>query len=1008
MFEYRLLGPLELRSAGSVVPLDGRRQQTLLAVLLLNAGKVVPFDRLVLDLWEQPPTTARRQIGNAAVAVRKAVGGNRLVTTGYGYRLDTTADRLDIDAFRTARQDAGTAASAGRPRDAVRLLRAALDTWRGPVLAGLDCESIDAARRDLAEQRLDATECLAELLVDLGEVTSLIGELSGLVAEHPLRESLRATLMRALRRAGRLADALAVFEEARQVIAAELGTDPGPELRGLHQQMLRSDRTSDMPPPQAGSCFLPGSTADFTGRLAELNRLTAATAGGAAGATTVVAVEGMGGVGKTALAVNLAHRLVDKFPDGQYFVDLRGFTDDEPPMSAAAALDVLLRQSGVRAEQLPPGVDACQDLWRTRVAGRRVLVVLDNAADAAQVRPLLPVSGDSLVLVTSRRQLVALDGAVPVSLDVLDTDEATLLFRRIVGQERADADPAGVRDVVGLCGGLPLAIRIAAARLRRRPAWTPGYLAEQLRDEWGRSRQLAAGDRSVAGVIAMSYRQLAPSWQRLFRLLGLIPGADFDAPAAAAVAGLTVREAATGLEELLECTLLVQDTVERYRLHDLVRDCARDLATAAHSDDDLRVARHRLFDYFLHFVDVHGGRITMSGRVLEPELRYVPEPLVASTSQEDDIRRLKADYQNIVAVAEYTGANGWYQHAWQLPCLLLPFFARAGRRPGVLDLAQGALAAARQISDERGEAHALTNLAFALQGHGSGAEVRAALDQAIRISRAISDLAAVATGLRKLGNSHYGAGDLTAAAAAYAEARNLARLVGDTSNEANTTLNLGVVHCCLGQYDEARKNLRAALARYRQSGWVEGEVLALINVGWVDQLQDRDGDAITALDRALVLSRTIGFIRGAGIALSGLSMSHRGLGRLTEAIAFGQAAVDAVAHACLAEPECDGLNALAEAYLADGRLTEARTGFQKAERIADAAALSTVRARAWEGLAHIAAEQGELDRARSWWERALAGQPSGAVDAQHARAHLAALGDRRVSCLRCRRGPAPE
>lgn len=606
VLEYRMLGPLELRTADHVLPLGGRRQQTLLAVLLLNTGTTVPFDRLVTDLWDDPPRTAHRQVVNAAAAVRRVVergGGVPLVTTGHGYRLETAGDRLDVDEFGALEEAAERCAVTGRPAEAVELLQSALDLWCGPVLAGLASDSIDIARQRLAEKRLGAIERLAGLRLDIGEVTSSIGWLVGLVAEHPARESLRAMLMRALHRAGRPADALAVFAEGRTLLAEEYGVGPGPELRLLHEQILQADlalgripraRAARLNAPGAtrGSCFLPSGPPDFTGRHTDVRLLTSVPTNGAAGATPVVCVEGMGGVGKTALTVHAAHQLIEEYPDGQYFLDLRGFSENEFPMRSGMALEVLLRQSGIAPEQLPVGTGARRDLWRARVAGRRVLVVLDNAADAAQLRPLMPASAGSLVLVTSRRQLPALEGAVPVPLDVLPVAEAMSLFRRIAGPGRADPDPQAIRRIVALTGGLPLAIRIAASRFRRRPAWTLAHLAEQLRDVHG----LTAGDRSVAGVIILSYRHLSPSSQRLFRLLGTVPGPDFDARTAAALTGIPLAVVRQDLEELLECNLLVQDRIDRYRPHDLVRGCARRLAADARPDGDLRPAAHQSFD----------------------------------------------------------------------------------------------------------------------------------------------------------------------------------------------------------------------------------------------------------------------------------------------------------------------------------------------------------------------------------------------------------------------------
>jgi DNA-binding SARP family transcriptional activator/tetratricopeptide (TPR) repeat protein len=1010
LLEYRILGPLEIRLEERVLPLAGERQQKLLAVLLLNAGVVVPFDQLITDLWEDPPPTARRQIFNSAVAVRRVVergDGGRLVTTAHGYRLEQGKDRLDVDAFHAGLRDAESAAASGEAAAAVSLFQNALDLWRGPLLAGLDAESIEAARQGLAEQRLGAVERLAGLLLDLDELTSVIRLLTGQVAEHPLREPLRLTLMRALRRAGRQADALATFEEARVLLADELGVDPGPELRELHQDILRSDAaTGPLIPSTRGPCFLPYGTPDFTGRAVDVDRVTAAITNGSAGAPAIVSVEGMGGIGKTALAVHVARALLEDYPDGQYFVDLRGFTEEERPMTADLALDVLLRQSGVPPEQIPIDPHERGDRWRERAAGRSVLLVLDNAADATQVRSLLPGSPDSLVLVTSRNQLVDLDGATPVALEVLPTDESVDLFRRVAGGTRVDGETEAIATVVGLCGGLPLAIRIAAARFRRRRTWTLAYLADQLRDQQRRTRTLTSDNRSVAGVIALSYRQLSPASRRLFRLLALVPGADVDAFASAALAGMSVTEAEDCLEELLECNLLAQTALERYDMHDLVRDCAGDLAAEVDPPEDLRVARHRLFDYFVRFIDVHSRRLTMSGPRFDLLQRYPPGALPESSTQEDDIRHLKAEYLNIVAVTDYASANGWYEHAWQIPCLLLPFFTRVGRRSGVLDLARTALDAARRLHDRRGESLALADLAFALREQGREAEVRQALEEAIEISREIGDLATAGAGLRDLGIAHTQAGRLHEAASAFTEARELARVVGDLLGEVSLTNNLAVLECNLGRYRESLAQFRYALAHHQRTDCVEGEVVSLINIGWVLQLQDDYPEAVVALERAVALSRTIGFQRGEVLAVAWLAVAYRSLGRTAEAIEFGRTALDAARRSDLHEPECDALNSLGESYLAEGRSAEADANFREAERIARDSALPLARGRAWEGLAHLAAAQGKVDRARTLWERALANYQDDVLDAANPRAHLAALDDPDVRCTRCCSGPS--
>ncbi|MEV6235274.1 BTAD domain-containing putative transcriptional regulator [Lentzea sp. NPDC051838] len=996
VLEYRLLGPLELRRAGSLVELGGERQQKLLAVLLLNAGAVVSFDRLVDELWDDPPQTARRQVSNAAAGVRRVIGaaGGRLVTTTHGYRVQISGETVDTAVFHALVRDADAAAEAGLLREAAASLTDALALWRGPLLDGLVSSSISTSRDAMAEQRLVAVERLARLRLELDD-PALVAELVGHVAENPLRESLRATLMRALYRAGRQGDALTVFEEGRRLLAEELGADPGPELRSLHEQMLRSEPGGALERERVGS-FLPYDTPDFTGRAAEVEQLLGLAADG----LVILVVEGMGGVGKTALAVHVAHLLRDRYPDGQYFVDLRGHTDDVRPMTADEAVDALLWQTGVPAHQMPLDPASRRDRWRERTAGKRVLVLLDNASDSSQVRPLLPGGPGSLVLVTSRRQLLDLPGAVPLPLDVLEPNGAVELFGRIASSDRVQASRSATEEVVALCGGLPLALRIAASRFRRRPQWTMDDLAGQLRDRRRRDRTFTADDHSVSGVIALSYRDLSAVRQRLFRLLGLVPGHDFDVYAAAALAGLPPADAEDGLEALLERNLVMQRDPGRYCLHDLVRDCARGMAEEL-SADEAHTALDRLFDHYLGFTESHCATLTMGAPRFTPEIAF-PSPAPPPDSPEEALRRLRAEHRNLVAAVEHASKHGWLTHAWQLPFVLLPYFQRIGQRAGVLDLADHAVRAARTLDDQQGLALAWQAVAFALREQGRNLEVRDVLERSVAICRATGDLPALAGGLRDLGVSLLQAGSLTEAAVRFEEARQVARVLRDDTNSVNSAINLGIVACQLGQHDRARALFEVALTHHQRVGSVEGEAITLINIGWLEHNRERDTVALDPLARAVRLCRSIGFVRGEVVALSWLSVTYRAQGRLDEATAIGLESREVARSSDLHEPECDAITAVAEADLAAGRFVEAQAAFHEAEQIALEGDLPLALARAREGLAHVASALGEHDRARKLWEKALPVYQGEAPEVAQIRAHLAALGDESVLCSRCR------
>ncbi|MEV3932950.1 MULTISPECIES: BTAD domain-containing putative transcriptional regulator [unclassified Streptomyces] len=602
MTEFLVLGSLEMRRSGEVVPVRGMRQQKLLALLLIGAGRVVPVDFLVDELWDTPPSSARTQVHNAVHDLRRILpvgGGSSLVTADIGYRLTVPGGALDMHLFTCRVRAAKAAEREGRLTESVRLLQSAVDLWRGDAFVGIKCSAVLGAAVKLDEQRLTAIEDLMALRLRAGEGSSLVGELHALIARYPLRDALRGSLMTALCRSGRQADALAVYDEGRRHLAEELGLEPGSGLRALHAEILadspavhgavRHDTTGregEMPAPPAGAPaasgpagrnFLPRDLPDFTGRTTDLRRLLDAVGRGGAGAPRVVAVDGTAGVGKTVLAVHAGHRLAPDHPDGQYAVELHGFSPLRGPVTPEEALGTLLQADGIAADALPVGLAPRSALWRSRLAGRRSLLILDDALDTGQIRPLLPGTGGVTVLVTSRRRLTALDGSVPLSLDVMPQEDAVTLFGRITGEERAAREPDQVARAVELCGHLPLAVRMAATRLRDRPAMRAGDLVTRLTGTTSRMRCLRTAERDLMPLLRVSYLRLSPAERRYSRLLSLHPAASFDLDRAAAVTGLGPDDAEQLVDVLLDNNLIRQDAAARFSFHALVRDCTREL-----------------------------------------------------------------------------------------------------------------------------------------------------------------------------------------------------------------------------------------------------------------------------------------------------------------------------------------------------------------------------------------------------------------------------------------------
>ncbi|MFJ9780170.1 BTAD domain-containing putative transcriptional regulator [Amycolatopsis sp. NPDC101161] len=575
---FELLGTLRVQRDGERVDLGGLRQQRLLAMLLLSVNKVVGADRLLEAMWDgEPPVTARRQLHNAVAALRRSFGAAKhiVVKDGPGYRI--TADPQDVDAhrFTTLVASASAAAAAGRTTAAVEHLEAALALWNGPALSGLNSPVFEIVAARFEENRLSATERLIGLRLDGGEASALVPQLGELVSRHPLREETRKLLMLALHRCGRTADALNAYEQGRRMLRDELGVDPGASIRELYERILRDDLPKRRPPePAAGRSFLPYDTAHFTGRAEELRFLAGSRPAGTA--LSILAIDGMAGAGKTTLAVRLAHQLAHRYPEGHLYIDLHGHTADQQPLEPDAALERLLLDFGLPPSRIPRDARQRAARWRAEVAERRVLVVLDNAFDARQVRPLLPGTGKAQVIITSRRRLAGLDGVTSRSLDVFPAPDAAALFTRIAGPGRTAGHPDAVAEIVALCGNLPLAITIAACRFHNRPAWSLDDLAFRLRDRVRRLAELSLEDRSVASRFEVSYERLTAAQRRLFRALGAFAGEEFDAADAALVLNQPVPEAERLLEELFDAHVLRQRTAGRYHFHALVREHARE------------------------------------------------------------------------------------------------------------------------------------------------------------------------------------------------------------------------------------------------------------------------------------------------------------------------------------------------------------------------------------------------------------------------------------------------
>ncbi|WP_052305011.1 AfsR/SARP family transcriptional regulator [Stackebrandtia nassauensis] len=608
--KFRILGPLEVSRDGEPVTISGRHHPKLLALLLLETGRVVTVSRLVDALWENdPPATARRQIQNTMASLRRQLAGDdspTLEATGEGYRLLVPAKTVDAQCFTDLVRQARTARDTNDLPTASRLFAEALALWRGEALAGLSGRVVEAAVVRLNESRLSAIEDRCDIDIALGRHGQVVGELRELLEHHPYRQRVAGLLMTALHHSGRTPEALEVFTEVRARLSDELGLDPDPDLNRLHGEILRGDldtpTTEPTPPSAPRPAQLPADTATFTGREEQLAALDNLLADGRT-ATVVSAIAGMGGAGKTALAVHWAHHVRDRFPDGQLYINLRGY-DEAAPVSPADALTRFLNALGQPGAAIPTDPDEAGAMYRSLLADQRMLILLDNARDAAQVRPLLPGGGGNFALITSRDRLtslVALDDVAPLRIDTLSHEESVDLLSNLVDPVRLHSEPEATHQLARLCGHLPLALRIAGANLADRPETNVTQFVAELEGPQRLQKLTAPDDPAVAitRTLHLSVSALTPAARQLFTLLGILPGEDFSHDLAAHLAGTVTDDAPRAINELEAAHLVESHHDNRLRFHDLVREYAN--ARASQWDDaDRGEAVTRVIGWYDH------------------------------------------------------------------------------------------------------------------------------------------------------------------------------------------------------------------------------------------------------------------------------------------------------------------------------------------------------------------------------------------------------------------------
>jgi DNA-binding SARP family transcriptional activator/tetratricopeptide (TPR) repeat protein len=904
--EFRLLGEVEAAVDGTPITIGFAQLRCLLAVLLVEADHIVSVDQLLDRAWRphRLPSHPRGAVHQRIALVRKALAaapGATITTHPAGYRLVVDPQLVDLHRFRAL---AGQARAGRHDDHAVTSFTQALDLWRGEPLAGVtDTAWVSSVRTTLLQQRHAVELDLTDIQLRSGQHATLLAELSDRMERHPLDERLAGQYLLALYRSGRQADALARYEQLRRDLADELGVHPSPPLRQLYQRILHAAPDLAVPAASAGTGpatprvpllpvprQLPAPPRMFTGRATELARLDAILdePPDAGGTVTIYAIGGTGGIGKTWLALHWTHAHLDRFPDGQLHVDLRGFDPAGQPVALVTAVRGFLDSLGVDPATIPIDPDAQVGLYRSLVAGKRMVIVLDNARDTEQVRPLLPGSPTCTVLVTSRHRLgglVTTHGAHCVDLDVIPEHEARHLLTRHLGHDRVAAEPEAVDALVACCAGLPLALGIVAARATRHPGFPLAVLADELRDRSGRLDALDPGDprATLRTVLSWSHQALSDAAGVAFGLLSLAPGPDIGLPAAA---GLLARSPGTTralLNELENACLVQQHTPGRYRMHDLVRLHATEYATQRHRPAERDAALRRVLDFYLHTAHA-ADRLVDSRR---PAVR-LEEPAPATHPHElpdmpAAMAWFEAERANLVAAQQAAVDHAWQPSVWQLAWVLTTFHARRGHRQDDLSAWRAAVAAAAHLPDHAAGVRAHRYLGRAYAELDRHEDANRHLDQALALAERHHDVAEQALAHHQLARAWERREDNRRALEHATRALELCRTLGRPAWEANALNGVGWLTSRLGDYDAARAHCLAALTLHRRHDNTSGEADTLDSLGHIDHHTGHHHRAIDHYRQALTLFQRLGNTYESAATLDRLGHPYVALGRHEQA-----------------------------------------------------------------------------------------------------------------------------
>ncbi len=1014
---FGVLGPLLVQDGEAALSVQGGRLRALLAVLIVHAGQAVRAERLADVVWDgSPPPGAADTLRTHVMRLRRVLGpraGARLVTRHPGYLLEAAEDEVDLLRFRQLYRDGGAAVRAASWPEAAQVLAEALALWRGPALADVSSQVLhrDEAPR-LEQLRLQAQEWRIDADLHLCRHADLVPELQLLAAEHPLRERFHTQLMLALYRCGRQAEALAAYHRARTALIEELGAEPGSELRRLHQQILTADPALEAPEPAAMAAAgvqvpreLPGPVPEFVGRDAELAALTELAQQAARGGPTAVVISAIGGtagVGKTALAVHWAHHVAEQFPDGQLYVNLRGYDPDQP-VTAADALARFLRALGVEGQAIPVGEEERAARYRSLLTGKRMLLVLDNASDAAQVRPLLPGSQGCAVVVTSRDALaglIARDGAVRLDLDLLPLQDAVELLRKLIGS-RASADPAAAEQLAVQCCRLPLALRVAAELAAARPASLLHDLVAELSDQQLRLDLLDAGGdprTAVRAVFSWSYGHLDAEAAHGFRLAGLHPGPDLDPYAIAALTATPLGQARHVLDVLARAHLIQPATAGRYGMHDLLRAYARELATATDGGQEEHAALTRLFDYYLAAAAAAMDILYSAEAHWRPHIATTQAFVPAMPGEASARAWLDQERANLTAVVAYCAGSGWPRHATDLAATMFRYLTYGSHLTEAQVIYGHALQAARQSGDVAAEASALNGLGGIGMKKGHFRDAASHYQAALERYRHCSDRQGEARVLQNLGVTEQQLHNHGSAADYYRQAISAYEDADDSLGAVRALTYLATAEAELGRYDQAAEDLQRALPVLREANDQVREAEALAGIGELVRRQGQLTLAAEYFEQALTIFRRADSPTGAADQLYNLGNVSLRQNEHQQAIGYLRQAIAQYRQAGEQHGEAVTLMSLAEALHEVGQSAAARAELTSALRLATETGNTYQQASAHRDLADSYHAAGEGEQACHHWQEALALYTElGAPEVEEVRARLTAAGEQALA-----------